>query len=93
MNQHGRIPVNEGLEDAIIVRKEANIGINQLVCFCRISDSIRAHVIVNCLNSLTDSRSLKVILFDICKARCLIDWLLIFTSNSPKMTISELILE
>ena len=58
VNEHGRIPVNEGLEDTVIVRKEANVGINQLICFCRVRDSICGQVIVNCLNSLADRRSL-----------------------------------
>ena len=95
VDEHGCIPVNEGLEDSIIVWKETHIGINQLVCFCRIGDSIRAQVIVNCFNSLADRRSLKVILFDISKARCLIDWLLIFSTDSlvTEMALSELILE
>ena len=95
MDEHGRISINEGLEDAIIIRKEAHVGINKLICFCRIGDSIRAHIIVNCLNSLADCRSLQVILFDIREASRLKDWLLIFTTDNmvAKISFSELFLE
>lgn len=65
MNEHSSVAIDERLEDAIVIWQKANGCLNHVVCLRRVQLRVLAHIIVMCLDKLTDTEAVQISVLDI----------------------------